>query len=155
MIEKLSFFAVVVITVALGLGLASCSKSDDDVVTAQDVEQETRDLKNTLRQYTANQRDEAVEEAGQALERLDGKIDELETRIDNNWESMSQQARQDARANLNRLREQRSELAGWYDNFSNSSAGAWDEMKKGFTDAYQVMSDSWVNARREFEDDNE
>lgn len=153
--KKRSFFTAVLIAVALALGLASCTKSDDDVVTAQDVEQETRELINTLRQYTANQRDEAVEEAGQALERLDGKINELDTRIDNNWESMSQKARQDARANLNRLREQRSELAGWYDNFRNSSAGAWDEMKKGFTDAYQVMSDSWLNARREFEDDNE
>lgn len=48
-----------------------------------------------------------MEEAGQALERLDGKINELDTRIDNNWESMSQKARQDARANLNRLREQK------------------------------------------------
>ncbi|WP_394171315.1 hypothetical protein [Saccharospirillum alexandrii] len=153
--NKLSIFTAVLIAVVLGLGLASCAKSEDDVVTAQDVEQETRELISTLRQYTANQRDEAVAEAGEALERLDGKINELEARIDNNWESMSQQARQDARANLNRLREQRSELAGWYDSFRNSSAGAWDEMKKGFTDAYQVMSDSWVNARREFEDDNE
>mgnify|MGYP001627769767 CR=1 FL=1 len=152
--NTLSFLTAVLIAVTLGLGLASCAKSDD-VVTAQDVEQETRELINTLSQYTANQREEAVEKAGQALERLDSKIDELETRIDNNWESMSQQARQDARANLNRLREQRSELAGWYDNFRNSSAGAWDEMKKGFTDAYQVMSDSWVDARRAFEDDDE
>lgn len=153
--EKRSFFAVLIITVTLGLSLASCSKSDDDVATARDVEEETRELINTLRQYTANQREEAVEEASQALERLDEKINELEARIDNNWDTMTQQAREDAQANLNSLREQRSELAGWYERFRNSSAGAWDEMKKGFTDAYQVMSDSWVNARREFEADNE
>ena len=152
--NKRSTFAAVFTTVALALGMASCSKSDD-AVTAQDVEQDTRELISTLRQYTANQRDEAVAVASEALERLDGKIGELEARIDNNWESMSQQARQDARASLDRLREQRSELAGWYDRFRNSSAGAWDEMKKGFSDAYQVMSDSWVNARREFEDDTE
>lgn len=151
--KKHSFLAMLVVT--LGLGLASCAQSDDNGATAQDVEEETRELINTLRQYTADQRDEAVEEASQALENLDGKINELEARIDNNWDSMSQEARQNARANLTALREQRSELAEWYESFRNSSAGAWNEMKKGFTDAYQVMSDSWVDAKREYEADNE
>ncbi len=151
--EKYSFFAVLMVT--LGLGLASCAQSDGDGATAQDVERETTELINTLRQYTADQRDVAVEEAGQALENLDGKIQELEARIDRNWETMSQETREQTRANLSALRDQRGELSEWYENFSNSSAGAWQEMKKGFTDAYQGLSDSWVDARREFESDNE
>lgn len=153
--EKHSFLAAVVVTVTLGLSSASCAQSDDDGTTAQDVEAETTQLINTLRQYTAEQRDEAIDEASQALEKLDGQINELEERIDRNWDTMSQQARQQARDNLDNLRERRSELADWYDEFRNSSASAWEEMKAGFTGAYKVMSDSWVNAKREFEAENE
>jgi TolA-binding protein len=153
--EKHSFLAVLVIMAVLALSLASCTQSDEDGTTAQDVEEETTQLISTIRQYTAEQRDEAIDEASQALEKLDGQINELESRIDRNWDTMSEQTRQQARDNLERLRERRSELADWYDNFRNSSAGAWDEMKAGFTGAYRVMSDSWVNAKREFEADNE
>lgn len=150
---KNSFLAVLMVT--LGLGLASCAQSDEEGATAQDVERETRELIDTLRQYSADQRDVAVEEAGQALENLDDKIQGLEARIDRNWESMSEETRDRTRTNLSALREQRSELAEWYENFRNSSTGAWEEMKKGFTDAYQGLSDSWVEARREYEADND
>lgn len=153
--EKHSFLAAVMVTVTLGLSSTSCAQSDEGGTTAQDVEEETTQLINTLRQYSAEQRDEAIDEASEALEKLDGQINELEGRIDRNWDTMSQQARQQARDNLESLRERRSELADWYDDFRNSSAGAWDEMKAGFTGAYKVMSDSWVNAKREFEADNE
>lgn len=153
--DKRSFLAMLCVSGALVLSSASCAQSDDDGTTVQDVEEETTQFLNTLRQYSAEQRDEAIDEASQALEKLDGRIMELESRIDRNWDTMSQQAREQARENLDSLRERRSELAGWYDEFRQSSASAWDEMRAGFTGAYRVMSDSWVNARREFEADDE
>ncbi|HET8905310.1 MAG TPA: hypothetical protein VFN16_15035 [Saccharospirillum sp.] len=153
--EKHSFFAVLMVTATLSLSSVSCAQSDEEGTTAEDVQEDTTELLSTLRQYTADQRDEAIDEASQALEKLDGQISELESRIDRNWDTMSEQARQQARDNLDNLRERRSELADWYDEFRNSSADAWDEMKAGFTGAYKVMSDSWVNAKREFEADNE
>ena len=106
---------------------------------------------DTLQQYTAEQRDQAVKEAEQALEKLDRRIDELETRVDNNWDNMTQAARKKARASLKALRKQRNELAEWYGSFKNSSAGAWEQMKKGFSDAYQSLSDSWEKALREYD----
>jgi TolA-binding protein len=130
------------------------AQSGNDAVTAQDVKKETQDLINTLQQYTADQRDQAVKEADQALKKLDGRIDELESRVDNNWDKMNQAARQKARANLKTLRQQRNELAEWYGSFKNSSADAWEQMKKGFSDAYQTMSDSWEKAKSEYDKDN-
>lgn len=153
--EKHSFLAALTVAVTLGLSSASCAQSDEGGTTAQDVQEDTRELLTTLRQYTADQRDEAINEARQALDKLDGQITELESRINRDWDTMSQQARQRASDNLEALRQRRSELAGWYDQFRNSSAGAWDEVKAGFTGAYKVMSDSWVNAKREFEADDE
>lgn len=130
------------------------AQSGNDAATAQDVKKETKELINTLQQYTADQRDQAVKEADQALNKLDGRIDELESRVDNNWDKMTQAARQKARANLKALRQQRNELAEWYGSFKNSSAGAWEQMKKGFTDAYQAMGDSWERAKSEYDTGN-
>jgi len=153
--KKHSFIAVLIVAVTFGLSLTSCSQSDDSDTTAQDVEVEAREFISTLGQYSANQRDEAIDKARQALENGDSQISELEERIDRNWDSMSEETRQQARDNLSRLRERRGELGEWYDDFKGSSAGSWDGVKEGFTDAYQKMSDSWVNAKREFEADKE
>ena len=130
------------------------AQSSDESVTAKDIKKETQDLLHTLQQYTVDQRDQAVKEADQALKKLDERIDKLESRVDNNWDKMTQAARQKARANLQVLRQQRNELAEWYGGFKYSSKNAWEQMKKGFTDAYQAMSDSWQKAKREFEGNN-
>jgi TolA-binding protein len=130
------------------------AQSGNDTVAAQDVKKETQELINTLQQYTADQRDQAVKEADQSLKKLDGRIDKLESRVDNNWDKMTQAARQKARANLKALRQQRNELAEWYGSFKNSSAGAWEQMKKGFSDSYQAMSASWEKAKSEYDTDN-
>lgn len=127
------------------------AQTGDDTATAQDVKKETKELINALQHYTIEQRDQAINEADQALTKLDGRIEELEARIDSNWDKMTQAARQKARASLKALRQQRNELAEWYGSFKNSSSGAWDRMKKGFSEAYQAMSDSWQKAKREYD----
>ena len=127
------------------------AQSGNDTVTAQDVKKETKQLINTLQQYTVDQRDQAVKEADQAIKKVDRRIDALESRVDNDWDQMTQTAREKTRANLKTLRRQRIELAEWYGSFKNSSEGAWEEMKKGFSDAYQAMSDSWEKAKSEFD----
>jgi len=130
------------------------AQSGNDTVTAQDVDKETKELINTLQQYTAEQRDQAVTESKKALKKIDGRIDKLESRVDNNWDKMTQAARQKVRSNLKALRQQRNELAEWYGSFKNSSEGAWEQMKKGFSDSYQAMSDSWEKAKTEYDTDN-
>ena len=130
------------------------AQSGKDAATAQAVKKETKELIKTLQQYTVEQRDQAVKKADQALKKVDGRIDALESRVDNNWDQMTQAARQKTRANLKALRQQRNELAEWYGGFKNSSVGAWEQMKKGFSDAYQAMSASWEKAKREFDDSN-
>ena len=150
---KKSVIAAITVT-ALSFTSFEHAQSSSERATAQDLQQETSELLSTLKQYTADQRDEAIESAEQAVTKLDRRIDELENRIDNNWDEMSAAARQEARANLRALRQQRNELAEWFGGFKNSSAGAWEQMKQGFSDAYQALSDAWGEAAAEYESDN-
>jgi peptidoglycan hydrolase CwlO-like protein len=134
--------------------LSAQSQSTSGTVTAQDVQKETKEMINALQQYTFDQRDQAVKEINQALKKLDGQIDELESRVDSNWDNMTKAARQKYRGDLKTLRQQRIELAERYGSFKNSSINAWEQMKKGFSNAYQSMSDSWKKAIDEYNTDN-
>lgn len=151
--RKNTVILILITVMTCFFALSAQAQSGGDTVTAQDVEKETKELINALQQYTIEQRDQAVKEIDQALKKLDGQIDELESRVDNNWEKMTQAARQEARANLKTLRQQRIELAEQYGSFKDSSINAWAQMKKGFTDAYQAMSDSWEKALEEYNTD--
>lgn len=100
----------------------------------EEAKKETEDLLQTIGSYTADKRDEAVQKAKEGLNKLDERIDALEARIDKNWDKMNGAAREEARENLRPLRKQRNQVAEWYVNMKTSSAGAWNLMKKGFSD---------------------
>jgi DNA repair exonuclease SbcCD ATPase subunit len=129
----------------------SQSKAGNGTVTSKDVKSETKEMISTLQQYTIEQRDQAMKEAEQAMDTVDERIDALESSVDKNWDKMTQAAREEARANLKALRQQRNDLSEWYGSFKNSSADAWEQMKKGFSDAYQELSDSWEKAKSEYD----
>lgn len=156
-IMKKTIFApfVTALIAALCLMPLSSAQSGNDKTTLQDVKQETQDLLRTLQGYTADQRNEAIRRTDRAVKKLDGRIEALETRIDNNWDQMDQASREKARAGMKALRRQRTELAEWYGGLKNSSVNAWEQMKKGFSDAYQTINDSWEKAERESQADSE
>jgi galactokinase/mevalonate kinase-like predicted kinase len=129
-------------------GLMQASAED---VSAKDVKQETKELLETLKGYSAEQKDEAVKKTQKALKAFDERMERLENRIDEEWESMDQSARKNARAVQRELRRQRLKVAEWYGSLKNSSVLAWDHMKEGFSKSYQSLSDAWEDASNEFD----
>lgn len=140
----LSLFA----TVALG-----STQESSETTTAEEVRRETQEFTQTLADYTAQQRDEAIKKSKDVLEKLDKRIAQLETTIDNNWHKMEKASRENARASLKELRKQRIKVAEWYGAMKNSSAEAWGHMKKGFADAYATLLDSWNKSEKELGSD--
>jgi len=118
--------------------------------TIKDVKQEVKEATQAMKAYSFDQRDKAINNTKAALDKLDKRIDELEEEADKNWDNMSQVARNKTRDTLKALRKQRTELAEWYGSLKNSSAGAWGEMKKGFSDAYTSLHEAWEKAEKEF-----
>jgi len=141
---------ILFVTATLCLLPMSFTQASNGNTTIQDVKQETQDLITKLKGYTAEQRDEAVKQTEQALQKLDNRIDALETRIYNGWEKMDKAARDDAQASLKELRKQRIVLAEWYGSLKNSSASIWEQMKKGFSDAYQAVVDAWAKVESKY-----
>jgi predicted MPP superfamily phosphohydrolase len=130
--------------------LMGSTDSSEDKTPIKEVKQETQELIQALGTYTVDQRDEAIESTKTALDKLDKRIDALETRLENNWNQMNKATREKARSNLDAARKQRTEVADWYNRLETSSADAWDHTKKGFSDAYKNLSDAWEKSVEEF-----
>ncbi|QEW06419.1 sll1863 family stress response protein [Nitrincola iocasae] len=155
--KKHSLFAILIVTAICFTPVIYAqtgANESNHEVTTQDIQTETRELIETLQQYSVEQRDEAVNATEQMLESLDQRIDVLQRRIDNNWDEMSDEARQTTRDNMRALREQRNKLSEWYGGLKNSTDSAWDQMKAGFSDAYSSMSNAWEKAKNEYEDND-
>ena len=140
-------FTVIGVLVNAPPGHAGAS---DDRASIEDVKKQTQELLQTLKAYTADQRDEAVQKTKAALDDLDKRIDALEAQVDADWDKMDSAAREKARANLKALREQRTRVAEWYGQLKSSSVDAWQDVKKGFSDAYRALDEAWEKAEKDF-----
>jgi len=151
----MNFYTTVVLLITmLGFTPLSYAETSADKTSIKEIKQETQELIQALKAYSADQRDEAIQKSKAALNSLDKRIDALETRVDNNWDKMNKTAREKARASLKSLHQQRIQVAEWYGSLKNSSDDAWKHMKKGFSNTYGVINDAWEKAEKEFESDN-
>lgn len=130
----------------LGLTPVSGALAENGDASFDAVKQETVELMRELKAFGAEQRDEAVEAIGSALDSLDTKITALETRIDSEWDAMSADARKSTKESMAKLRAQRAEMAAWFENLKSSSDDTWDEVKDDVSDAYQDLSESFSDA---------
>lgn len=142
-------------TLTLSLALAAPSQaalSPEDKTSIKEVKQETRELIKSIKSYSADQRDAAIQEIEIAIVKLDNRIESLENRIDSQWDSMTQPAREKARASLDALQQQRRELTTWYADLKDSSADAWANIRNGFSEVYRDINKAWEKALNEFGD---
>lgn len=119
--------------------------------TIEDVQKETQEFLRVLKSYTVAQREEAVMKAREVLSDLDLEIEALEEQVNEHWATMSKAARAEAQASLKALRKQRNAVAEEYGRLRESSADGWEQMKKGFAQAFGDLQQAWEKAKKEFD----
>lgn len=130
--------------------LAGCADEPEET-NAQKLEREGQEFADALADYSAERKDEAVSKAREALADLDTRIDRLQERVEERWNEMDQSTREEARKNLEALKERRGELGVWYERLEESSAEAWSRMREGFSEAYSAFRDRWREAESEID----
>lgn len=118
--------------------------------TADDVKREWAEAVDALKGYSASQRDKAMREAEELLSAMDSRIDKLESRAQDEWNDLSDEARKKRRAALRALRKNRAQVAEWYGGMKHSSGEAWSDVKNGFVSAYDALATSFTEAANEF-----
>ena len=138
---------------ALLLACAPMSFAADDTgakTTGKDVARKVDETAGAIKDYTVEQRDEALKSAKNALVEADARIDHYESEMGKNWDKMNASARKHAQETMKMLRRQRQDLSESYGELKRSSSNAWDEVKSGFVKSYDALRDSFSRAAKEF-----
>ncbi|MDK3018449.1 hypothetical protein [Pseudodonghicola flavimaris] len=125
------------------LGLAADSAPQADTTTSQEVRQEISEAFAAIGDYSAEQRDEALAAAREAMTRLDAEIDRRQDALRDGWSDMSEAARDKAREGLQQLQAARYRLSERYGALESGADSAWDDLKQGFAEAYDSLRDLW------------
>lgn len=136
---------------SVATGLAASHEGDK--TTAAEVKEETSETYEALKHYTVEQRKEAMAAAEKKLAKLDASIDEMQNTIDERWQSMSKATREKYRKSIALLRQQRYEAAEWFGGMRQSSAEAWEDVKKGFAASYDRLETAFKEASKSFKDE--
>ena len=150
--KKLREAVLVFITAVLfSIGAVSfASQMSAQKTTGKDVKEKMAEAAQAIKNYSVDQRDEAVKKARAVLDDLDARIDHMQSQLNKKWDQMDQSARKKAAATLTALRKQRNEVAEWYGGLKHSSNNAWEDVKNGFLKSYQALQDAFDRAQNEF-----
>ena len=135
--------------VAASCTFAASLQAESADSSVDKLKQQSQELGETLREYGADQKDQAEDAINRTLAALDKRIAELESELSENWDDMSSVARERSQESLASLREQRERVQAWYNQLKASSASAWERAKKGFSDAYDALSEQWNETERD------
>ena len=133
-----------------GAPMAFAADSPGTKTTGKDVSQKVDETAQAIKNYSAEQRDEALKNAKSVLADADARIDRFESHMNRNWDKMNASARKHAQETMKTLRHQRQDLSQSYGELKRSSANAWDEVKSGFAKSYDALRDSFSKASKEF-----
>jgi DNA repair exonuclease SbcCD ATPase subunit len=131
--------------------MGTTAHAGNDQTTIDELSENAQALTEKLGDYTAEQREEAIESIRETLRALDARIGVLDEELTANWDSMSEATRENARESLEALRAQREKVAKWYERLQASSSSAWNTIREDFTEAYDAFSEAWRDAEQEVE----
>ena len=119
-------------------GVPNIKQPDQENIQAQ-----MRDTWETIKQFSADQKDQALAALRHAMDALDEDIDQASERIDENWQDMSQDARLKKQDALSELKEQREALQTRYQQLEASSEDNLEAAKARFGGAWESTKDAW------------
>ena len=115
-----------------------------------EVKQKVGDAMEAIREYSIDQKNQALSKAREALDRMDRKMDELERRSHEKWQQMNKATREKTEEELRKLRKERNDIAEWYGGMKQSSAKSWNKVKKGFIGSYHSLEKSFDKISKRF-----
>ncbi len=132
--------------IAAVLAVPAAAQDNDAQTTTEEVRAEVSQAMDAIASYSAQERDQALAEAREALDRLDAEIERREQALRENWAEMSDAGRETAQARLQDLRQARNRLGERYGALESGASSAWGELKSGFSDAWGAVSEAWSAA---------
>ncbi|MGP0566746.1 MULTISPECIES: hypothetical protein [unclassified Nitrospina] len=149
---RISYIAIFsVLFLALGVAAPSLAESKaKDKTTTGDIGKRFDALTESIKNYSVQEKEEAVAEVENNLEYLDRRIDALQNKADRKMESMSAEAKKDLNEKLKALKRERDEVQKWLGEMKRSSKDAWGDITDGFSDATSRLGKAFGRAADAF-----
>ena len=149
--EKRAFpsSGIVALPLVAALALAGTAVAqDDDTETngLHGIQQEFAEAFEDIGDYTAEQRDAALEILDATLTRLDAELEKLEERTRSHWSEMSEDAREAMIATQRDMRAKRDEMVEARGELAQGTDTAWDDLMDGLQDSWAELSAAWDDA---------
>lgn len=122
------------------------SQQSDNGTTVEEVQAEFSEAFESIGQYSAEQRDEAMAALNDTLEQVDAQIEETEQAVRNNWSEMSQATREQTAETMRTLRERRNQLSQAIGALSQGAGTAWDDLMQGVRNGWNDLQLAWDDA---------
>ena len=126
---------------ALAVG---CNKEGTTSQQLDKVQQKTAEAAQDMKDYTFAQKAEFTEKMRTQLAEINKDLDQLAARI----EKSSDAVKAEAKPKLQALREQAARLNTQLDEVKNASESTWDSVKAGSKKAYRELKDGFNQARQ-------
>ena len=139
----------VILLVAVALTVFFAETVFGEKTSKMEVKKEVKEATETIKKYSIEQRDEAVKSTKSTLDKMDKRIDQMESDLNKKWKNMTESAREQKQKSIHALKKKRNEVAEWYGGLKHGSANAWEEIKTGFSNAYEVLGDAVNKAEKE------
>jgi septal ring factor EnvC (AmiA/AmiB activator) len=141
-----------------GLSLTACDRNEDRVTTTKgvepgegvqprapaDVDQDRlhREFEETRREFTTTTK--------RQLDELDRNIQELDAKVD----QLGEDAKKEVREDLDKLKEQRKQLADRLDRSQQATRESWEEFKRDTQSAWNELEQSYNRALERMKTDD-
>ena len=121
-----------------------CNKEQTTSQQIDQVQAETKQAAQDMKDYTFAQKAEFVEKMQGQLAELNRDLDQLAAKI----ESSSDAVKAEAKPKLQALRDQTAQLNKQLDEAKNATESTWDSVKSGFKKAYASSKEGFQQARQ-------
>jgi len=139
----------VILLVAVALTVFIVGTAFGEKTSKMEVKKEVQEATESIKKYSIEQRDEAVKNTKATLDKMDKRIDQMESDLNKKWKNMTESAREQKQKSIHALKEKRNEVAEWYGGLKHGSANAWEEIKTGFSNAYEALGEAVNKAEKE------
>jgi len=135
---------LVITVLSIAAFAAGCDKQQTPTEQIEKVQTETKAAAADMKDYTFAQKDEFVKAMQVQLDALNKDLDQLSAKID----SSSDAVKAEAKPKLQALRDQTAQLNKQLDEAKNATESTWDNVKTGFSKAYDATKDGFNEARQ-------
>lgn len=114
------------------------------------VKKEVAEAVTAIKDYSIDQKDQAVSQAQASFDNLNNKINSFESKLRADWDNLNHASRSQMQTTLTNLKRERDHLEKDLSKLEHSSSNAWAEISKGFSESYASLETAIKKAYHEF-----